>query len=148
MILTITSNPAIDRVYFLDEFQLGRVYRAKRFTYTAGGKGLNVARVAHIIGCETSAMGFAGGFSGEFIKSEIEKQGIKNLFTDISGETRTCLNISNDEGISGEILEPGPEISYDEKNKFLNDYISNIDTSGSLWVTVDLIKGPSWRTFL
>ena len=27
-------------------------------------------------------------------------------------------------------------------------YISNIDTSGSLWVTVDLVKGPSWRTYL
>ena len=27
-------------------------------------------------------------------------------------------------------------------------YISNIDTSGSLWVTVDLKKGPSWRTYL
>ena len=27
-------------------------------------------------------------------------------------------------------------------------YIKNIDTSGALWVTVDLEKGPSWRTYL
>ena len=27
-------------------------------------------------------------------------------------------------------------------------YISNIDTSGSLWVTINLVKGPSWRTYL
>ncbi len=27
-------------------------------------------------------------------------------------------------------------------------YISNIDTSGALWVTVDLEKGPSWRSYL
>ena len=27
-------------------------------------------------------------------------------------------------------------------------YISNIDTSGSSWVTVNLVKGPSWRTYL
>ena len=27
-------------------------------------------------------------------------------------------------------------------------YISNIDTSGSLWVTVDLVKGPSWRSYM
>ena len=35
---------------------------------------------------------------------------------------------------------------------FLSDadcfYIKNIDTTGNLWVTVDLIKGPSWRTYL
>lgn len=27
-------------------------------------------------------------------------------------------------------------------------YISNIDTNESLYVTVDLVKGPSWRTYL
>ena len=27
-------------------------------------------------------------------------------------------------------------------------YISDIDTSGALWVTVNLIKGPSWRSYL
>lgn len=27
-------------------------------------------------------------------------------------------------------------------------YISDIDTSGSLWVTINLIKAPSWRTYL
>ena len=27
-------------------------------------------------------------------------------------------------------------------------YISNIDTSGSLWVTVDLETAPSWRSYL
>lgn len=138
MILTVTLNPAIDRVYFLDEFTMGNVYRTQRFTYTAGGKGLNVARVAHLVGCDTAAMGFAGGYSGEFIKSEIEKQGIRNLFTDIAGETRTCLNISDANGISGEILEPGPEITSEEKNRFIKEYYSIVEdykiicVSGSL----------------
>ena len=27
-------------------------------------------------------------------------------------------------------------------------YIKNIDTTGALWVTVDVVKGPSWRTYL
>ena len=27
-------------------------------------------------------------------------------------------------------------------------FIKDIDTSGALWVTVDLEKGPSWRTYL
>ncbi len=141
MILTVTSNPAIDRVYFLEEFEMGKVYRTKRFSRTAGGKGLNVARVAHLIGCETAAMGFAGGFSGDFIQNEIKKQGIRNLFTDIAEETRTCLNISDVNGISGEILEPGPEISKEEKNRFLKDYSSYVDDYKIICVSGSLPRG-------
>lgn len=141
MILTVTSNPAVDRVYFLDKFEMGNVYRTKRFTYTAGGKGLNVARVCKVLGCETAAMGFAGGFSGAFIRSEIEKQGIKDLFTDISKETRTCLNISDGNGISGEILEPGPEISETEKNKFIKEFVSCIDDYNIICISGSLPCG-------
>ena len=104
MILTVTANPAIDRVYFIEDFEIGKVHRANRISCSAGGKGLNVARVAHIIGRETAAMGFVGGYTGEFIKSETEKQGIINLFTDIAEETRTCVNISDANGLSGEKL--------------------------------------------
>lgn len=141
MILTVTLNPAIDRVYFLEEFEIGKVYRAERFTRTAGGKGLNVARVAHLIGCETAAMGFTGGYTGDFIKSEIEKQGIKNLFTDIQEETRTCLNISDKNGFSGEVLESGPTVSEDEKNRFLEDFSSYIDDYKIICVSGSLPKG-------
>lgn len=138
MILTITANPAIDRVYFVENFEIGKVYRAKRFSRSAGGKGINVARVAHLLGRGTAAMGFAGGYSGDFIKSEIEKQGIKNLFTPISEESRTCINISNEYGVSGEILEAGPTILVEEKNRFLREYSDCVDdyeiicVSGSL----------------
>ena len=65
MILTVTANPAIDRVYFINGFEIGKVHRADRISCSAGGKGLNVARVAHIIGRETAAMGFVGGYTGE-----------------------------------------------------------------------------------
>mgnify|MGYP003297567900 CR=1 FL=1 len=78
MILTITANPTVDRVYFVDNFQMGEVHRPERMVYSAGGKGLNVARVAHIMGEETATMGFVGGFNGEYIKSELHKLGIES----------------------------------------------------------------------
>lgn len=122
MILTVTPNPAIDRVYFVDSFEMGEVHRPLKMTCTAGGKGLNVARVSHILGADVAAMGFVGGFNGEFIKSEVEKLGIKSLFTGTSGETRICVNISDKDGESGEILEPGPEITPEEEKRFLADF--------------------------
>ena len=141
MILTVTANPAIDRVYFIEDFQIGKVHRANRIKCSAGGKGLNVARVAHIIGCETAAMGFVGGYTGEFIKSEVEKQGIKNLFTEIKEETRTCVNISAPNGASGEILEAGPEVSAEERTRFIADYTSYINDYDIVCVSGSLPRG-------
>jgi len=43
MILTVTANPTIDRVYFIDDLETGKLHRAKRISRSAGGKGVNVA---------------------------------------------------------------------------------------------------------
>lgn len=147
MILTVTANPTIDRVYFVDGLEYGKVHRVDDFSRSAGGKGINVARVAKIIGRDTAAMGFVGGYTGEFIKSEVQKQGIKNLFTDIAGETRTCVNISDESGRSAEILEAGPEISEEEKNRFIKEYAVNIEKYEVICVSGSLPKGLTWKFY-
>ncbi|MBQ8808697.1 MAG: 1-phosphofructokinase family hexose kinase, partial [Clostridia bacterium] len=90
------------------------------------GKGLNVARVAHILGEKAAAMGFIGGFNGEYIKSELQKLGIKTEFTRVNGETRICVNISDRHGLSGEILERGPEVGEKEKENFIKTFESHV----------------------
>jgi len=35
-------NPALDKIYFVDDFDLGSVHRCSNFIALAGGKGLNV----------------------------------------------------------------------------------------------------------
>ena len=138
MILTITANPAIDRVYFVDDFEIGEVHRPERMTYSAGGKGLNVARVSKFLGEDVICMGFTGGYNGKFIQNEVSKLGIINAFTEIRGETRVCVNISVKSGKSGEILEPGPEVFDDEISNFIIAFEENItkcdiiSVSGSL----------------
>ena len=143
MILTVTANPAIDRVYFVKDFVMGEVHRPIKMTYSAGGKGLNVARVAKTLGSDVAAMGFVGGYNGDFIKSEVERLGIKNKFTQICGETRTCVNISDESGKSGEILENGPTVSEVEEEKFLKDFIENIKNFNIITVSGSLPKGLS-----
>lgn len=141
MILTVTPNPTIDRVYFVDEFQMGEVHRPAKISCTAGGKGLNVSRVTHLMGIKTLAMGFIGGFNGEFIKSEVTKQGIASNFTQIQGETRICINISDKSGQSGEILEHGPFVTEDEKASFIRDYEENVKSADIICVAGSLPKG-------
>lgn len=141
MILTISANPAIDRVYFVDSFQMGKIHRPLHTAYTAGGKGLNVARVARILGAEVAAMGFVGGYNGEFIKAEVEKLGISSRFTPIAGETRICINIADRSGRSGELLEPGPTIAESEAAQFLGEFRETISAYDVICASGSLPKG-------
>lgn len=141
MILTVTANPAIDRVYFVKDFVMGEVRRPISMTYSAGGKGLNVARVARIMNACVGAMGFVGGYNGEFIKTEVEKLGIINEFTQIAGETRNCINISDENGASGEILEQGPVISEAEALSFLQSFEKALEKYDIIAVSGSLPKG-------
>lgn len=119
MILTITPNPAVDRVYFVDNLRIGEVNRPADTSFTAGGKGLNVARVANIIGSSVAASGFLGGYNGEFIRSEIKKLGIADAFLSIDKDTRICINITDrSTGESTELLEPGPKLEIAEYERF------------------------------
>lgn len=149
MILTVTLNPAIDKVYSIDDFIVGKVFRPKKMTTTAGGKGVNVTRVLSLVGEEVTATGFIGGSNGKYIKNELEKLKVKSEFSNIYGDTRICVNITDEKNImSTEILEKGPLVSEAEIESFLTKYknlvksSSVITASGSLpWgVPIDFYR--------
>ncbi|WP_297131119.1 1-phosphofructokinase [Terrisporobacter sp.] len=121
MITTITFNPSIDRMYKVNSMNIGEVQRVVSANATAGGKGINVTKVCKILQEEPLAMGFLGGYNGEFIKEELRKLDIKNKFTKIKQETRNCLNIITDDKVSTEFLEKGPIIESHDLEKFEND---------------------------
>ncbi len=121
MITTITFNPSIDRMYKVNSMNIGEVQRVVSANATAGGKGINVTKVCKILQEEPLAMGFLGGYNGEFIKEELRKLDIKNKFTKIKQETRNCLNIITDDKVSTEFLEKGPIIEIHDLEKFEND---------------------------
>lgn len=138
MITVITFNPSIDRLYKLDTFKIGSIQRANFVNPTAGGKGLNVAKVLKKLGENVNCVGFLGGFNGEYIKSELNKISIENNFTQIQEETRICLNIIDSQNKSTEVLESGPNIKQEEIIEFeknLNEVLDKtkvLVASGSL----------------
>ena len=137
MILTITLNPAVDISYKLDYFSLDTVNRVEDVSKTAGGKGLNVARVLHQLGEDVAASGFLGGSLGDFIRTQLVAIGIQDFFVPIDGETRNCIAIIHD-GKQTEILESGPVISASEAALFLEKFteyapkVKIVTISGSL----------------
>lgn len=138
MITTVTFNPAIDKRYYIKDIKIGEVQRVIDVENTAGGKGLNVSRVAAILGERVSATGFLGGTNGQFIEEEISRIGIENRFFKINGQTRCCLAIIDSEGKQTEFLEPGPEIDMKDFESWLKIFeglLKNTDivtASGSL----------------
>lgn len=141
MILTVTANPSVDKVYHLEKFNIGKVHRAEDISVSAGGKGLNVSRVAKILGEEVTAMGFIGGASGKFIREQIEALGITAAFTEIEGETRTNVNISDLQGNSTELLEKGPQISAFEIDRFLKEFNKRLDECDIVCASGSLPRG-------
>lgn len=136
MILTVTMNPSIDTRYKLESLIIDDVNRAIA-QRTPGGKGLNVARVLSQLGDTVLATGLLGGYFGSYLAQCLDEEGIAHQFSEISGETRTCLSILH-ENKQTEILERGPEVTEAELQKFflhfdlLAEQADVITISGSL----------------
>jgi 1-phosphofructokinase family hexose kinase len=115
MLLTVTLNPAIDRTLSVPGFAAGRTNRAVGGRVDAGGKGINVARAAHRLGCPVMALGFLAPTNGALILQALAAEGIPCDFVDVPGQTRTNLKIKDPEtGVETEINEPGFRVEPDQ----------------------------------
>jgi len=112
MVLTVTLNPVLDRVVEIPDFGVARVNLVeKERVRVAGGKGINVSRVAKTLGEPTLATGWLGGRSAGFIKERLKKEGIASDFVPIKEESRLNLTILDPVTHSQtHLVEAGPRI--------------------------------------
>ncbi|MGO8673666.1 MAG: 1-phosphofructokinase family hexose kinase [Capsulimonadaceae bacterium] len=114
-LVTVTLNPSLDVVYEVPGFQAGTLNRVKTKTVSAGGKGLNLARVYRALGGEAVAVLFAGGRIGADIRNAVAVEGLSACFVDTECESRLCVKVvdTNLEALT-EINEPGGAVSEGE----------------------------------
>jgi 1-phosphofructokinase len=130
MIITVTPNPAIDKIYWVDRLKIGEVTqeefltRATRSDTSAGGKGINVSIFLARMGVENIAMGFVGGHSGHVIVRDLRDEGVTTNFVWSNGETRTNVTVLEQgrEHIPILLDEPGMSITQYEIARFLRRY--------------------------
>ena len=118
MIYTVTFNPSIDYIMFTDGFELKGLNRARETYKFAGGKGINVSRVLKPLDVSSTALGFAGGFPGEFISSILEQSDINTEFIKVNEDTR--INVKLKSGDETEINAPGPNVTSEQFEALLN----------------------------
>lgn len=121
MITTLALSPGVDKIYFINNFKTDNLYRVKKIIKSAGGKGINVARVSSILGERVSCVGYKAGYTGSWIESEVCALGVNTSFIEVKGESRTNNNIIDKEkGTETEVLEIGPDINTENVIIFLN----------------------------
>ncbi|MGJ5712724.1 1-phosphofructokinase [Staphylococcus auricularis] len=112
MIYTVTFNPSVDYIMHLDGFNISELNRATTTHKFAGGKGINVSRVLRTLDVTSTALGFIGGFTGEFIVDTLKQAHINEAFVRIDDDTR--MNVKLKTGQETEINAPGPTITTDQ----------------------------------
>ena len=109
MIYTVTLNPSIDYIVRLETLDIGSVNRMTSDAMYVGGKGINVSRILKRLGQNSTATGFLGGFTGDFIAQGLSQEGIKTAFVSVNQDTRINVKIKAD--AETEINGSGPEVT-------------------------------------
>lgn len=117
MIDTVTFNPSLDYIVTVNDFKQGAVNRTVEEHILPGGKGINVSRVLKNLGCESTALGFAAGFTGQELIRLLAETGIAADFIQVEhGMSRINVKLRNRNGamqeeseINGQGPQPSPQ---------------------------------------
>jgi tagatose 6-phosphate kinase len=144
----VGPNAAIDSYYSLSELEVGVVNRARQALHTAGGKGINMARALSVMGGKPYYIGIVGGYSGRFVRDELDREGIAHGLFWTSGETRRCSTwVVPETGQTTVVLDPGSAVSDETGFEFLKHVQSNSGKAPFLTLTGSLLTGLPYRYY-
>ena len=109
MIVTVTPNPSIDATLTVDAIVRGEVARATSSQREAGGKGINVANVAHKAGRRTLAIAPCGPHDPFDVA--VRSLGIGFAPVEVAGAVRTNTALTESDGTTTKINEQGPTLT-------------------------------------
>lgn len=144
LIFTVTLNPAIDKTVIIPDFSVGRVNRIQSIRIDAGGKGFNVSKCLKELGVYSTAAAILGGSAGEHLLALMSQMGIDTLPVTVTEQSRTNLKIMDPpSGVTTEINEPGPEVSYPALDELRNHIAVKISPGDIVILSGSLPKGAN-----
>lgn len=121
MIYTLTLNPAIDYYMSMGNFQLGSLNSLEEGYTLPGGKGINVSKVLKNFSVESKALGFVGGFTGDYIKKHLNEYEIESDFIELQENTRINIKLKTKDSET-EIAGKSPTISRENVKELLKKF--------------------------
>ncbi|WP_369827992.1 1-phosphofructokinase family hexose kinase [Mycobacterium sp. 852002-51163_SCH5372311] len=120
-IATLTMNPALDITTDTDRVIPTDKMRCGPPRYDPGGGGINVARIAHVLGAAVSALFPAGGHAGDKVTDLVADCGVPVERINVARSTRESFTI--DERSTGQqfrFVLPGPQLTDAEQTECLD----------------------------
>ena len=121
MILVVGLSPAWQRTLEFEEIVPGKVNRAARVSEAASGKGVNVARVASILGADVKLLTVAGGKRGQLLKAQLKRQGLNARVVAVNAETRICQTLIA-RSVTTELVEEAGPLTTKEVREVLRSF--------------------------
>jgi 1-phosphofructokinase len=134
LIVTVTTNPSIDRTIEVVKLAIGSVNRGKLTSVDPGGKGVNVSRALAAFGADTHAVVVCGDLGGEWFAKKLDDANIIHDVITVDGITRSNVTLKEGSGSVTKINEPGFELTaeiIDDLKRTLN----HLNLKGS-WVVL------------
>jgi 6-phosphofructokinase 2 len=133
-IVTLTMNPALDITTSAETVRPTSKIRCRGPRYDAGGGGINVARIAHVLGASVTAVFPAGGATGDVLTDLVGAAGVPFRRVKIGGSTRESLTVDETTtGLQYRFVLPGPRLSFAEQVRCV-DELRNAATSAEFLV--------------
>lgn len=143
MIYTVTLNPALDRAIEVQELRNDDANRIESEKSYAGGKGIDASRVIQVLGGQSIALGFVGGFNGMELEQRLLRQGVICDFVETRGDTRTNILIYVlSTGAYTTLNAKGPDVNEVETKELL-DKISGLDDVSYMIISGSIPRGVS-----
>jgi 1-phosphofructokinase family hexose kinase len=111
LILTLTVNPAIDQNVTADRLVFEDRAYIVATSESAGGRGINASCVIHSFGGETLAIAASGGKAGKRFEQMLCGCGFPFEIVPVAKGIRTNLTISDRQGLTIKLNQPGPRLS-------------------------------------
>jgi len=141
MILTVTLNPALDKIIILDSLKLGKLNRVQETTVLAGGKGINVSEVLTELKIENKATGIVGGNNGRTITSMLENKEVRSDFVWSDFETRQNLKIKEKNTNRETEINEGGKVSQENIDDFITSFEKAIKKNKTVVLSGSLPTG-------
>lgn len=121
-IVTLTMNPALDVTTSANVVSAGHKIRCGPARYDPGGGGINVARIASVLGAPVSAVFPAGGPAGDVVVSLITGARVPIHWIKIGESTRESVTVNElNTGEQYRFVLPGPRLTFAEQAQCLDE---------------------------
>jgi len=141
LILTLTINPAIDHTVAADRLVFEDRAYILSSSDSAGGRGINAARVIHSFGGKTLAILTSGGQSGARLEALVRAEGFPVEIAPIRNEIRTNLTITDKQGLTVKLNEAGPALDKRELERLEKITVRQLDNTNWLMLCGSIPPG-------